>query len=593
MTTYYNDQLLIDIQARLDIVDLVSETVKLSRKGNRYWGLCPFHEEKTSSFSVTPEKNMFYCFGCHAGGDIFSFLMKRDGLEFKEAVEILAARAGVEIPRSGTKKGSDQRKKVIEVNQEAADFYHNVLFSRHGHPGIEYLKKRGISPRTVENYKIGYAPDKWNSLEAYLFKKGLPQEALKTSGLIKRSDNQDRYYDLFRRRIIFPIFHYNGDIVGFGGRVLDDGLPKYLNSPETEIFSKRRELYGLFQAREAIRQKNEAIIVEGYLDCLKLHQYDIKNTVATLGTALTREQAGLLRRYTEKVLIIYDSDEAGQRETMRAIDILAEEGLIVNAVTLPGAKDPDEYLDLCGKEEFLQYIQNNRVSHIEFKLNRHIQSDKVLNLEDKSRAIALVRNDIGRLNSELERDYYVKLLAQRLIIEENLVVKELDKQDGHKEGIKRNNSKIIRDNIKYCSYGLHEKILALMFSREEVFEKIKNSIGLEFFARQDYKLLVKNFEYMKSTGEYSWNKFVQWANQEGLGSSLARIMFLMEEENPIVDIEIEEFIHKVLNLKRKSRWQKLYSDLNRLDHEGDFNSWLGFLVELNHFLNHTREGGIK
>ncbi|MEN6325727.1 MAG: DNA primase [Syntrophomonas sp.] len=592
MTAFYDDQLLMDIQSRLDIVDIVSETVKLNRKGNRYWGLCPFHEEKTGSFSVTPDKNMFYCFGCHAGGDMFSFVMKRDGTDFKETVEMLAAKAGIEIVKSVNKKEFDHRKRIFEVNQAAAEFYFKNLISPSGGLAHEYLTKRGLTEATITKYQLGWAHDKWNVLEEYLLQKGFSQEHLKLSGLIKRSDKQQRFYDLFRKRIIFPIYQYNGDIIGFGGRVLDDSLPKYLNTPETEIFSKRNNLYGLFQAREAVRLQNEAIIVEGYMDCLKLQQAGIKHAVASLGTALTREQAMLLRRYTEKVTMIYDSDEAGQRETLRAIEILAGEGLKVSVVTLPGAKDPDEYLELCGKEEFLYYIQNNKLSDIEYKINRYLQEQKLLNLETKIRTINLVKDDIGQLNNELEKDYYVKYLAQKLMIEENLINRELKNQDKYKTGIKRNNSKITRDNIKYGNYGVQDKILAAMLNRREAFNRIKSTIGLDFFANRDYRTLANTYDKLLQGAEKDYlNKLGLVAAEQGLGPTLARIMFLVEDDIKIENFELEEFIRKVKALKRKSQWQRIYSDLNNLEHEGDFNSLLRFIINLDQFLNSTREGG--
>ncbi|MDD3270021.1 MAG: DNA primase [Syntrophomonadaceae bacterium] len=593
IAAFYDDQILIDIQSRLDIVDIVSETVKLNRKGNRYWGLCPFHEEKTGSFSVTPEKNMFYCFGCHAGGDMFSFVMKRDGTDFKETVEMLAAKAGIEIVKSVNKKEIDHRKRIIEVNKTAAEYYAKIFLSQNGVPGKEYLIKRGLTAATIAKYQLGWAPDKWNNLEEYLLQKGFSQEYLKLSGLIKRSDKQQRFYDLFRGRIIFPIYQYNGDIIGFGGRVLDDSLPKYLNTPETEIFSKRNNLYGLFQAREAIRLQNEAIIVEGYMDCLKLHQADIKHTVASLGTALTREQAVLLRRYAEKALIIYDSDEAGQRETLRAIEILAKEGLKVSVVTLPGAKDPDEYLELCGKEEFIHYIQNNKLSDIEYKINRYLQEQKLLNLEAKIRTINLVKDDIEQLSNELEKDYFVKYLAKKLLIEENLVNRELKNQDKYKTGIKRNNSKITRDNIKYGNYGLQDKILASMLGSQEVFDRIKNTIGLDFFANRDYRTLANTYDELRGSEEHGLPKLRLIAAEKGLGPTLARIMFLIEDDIQIDFIELEEFIRKVKVLKRKSQWQRIYAELSKLENDGDFNSLLRFILNLDQFLNHTREGGIR
>lgn len=591
MTTY-DDREVRQITERLDIVDIVGETVKLTRKGNRYWGLCPFHAEKTPSFSVTPDRNMFYCFGCHAGGDIFSFVMKRDNLDFREALELLAARAGVKLAAaSGSNKELDYRKKVIEINQAAAEFYHRLLLSPQGKSASEYLSKRGIERETVAAYKLGYAPGEWNALEEYLLKKGFPQEQVKSSGLIKRNENKNSFYDLFRNRLMFPIFHYNGDIVGFGGRVLDNSLPKYINTPETDIYSKRRVLYGLFQAREAIRATNQVLLLEGYMDCIKLQQSGISNCVASLGTALTRDQASLLCRYTENVVVLYDGDEAGQRETLRAIDILAEEGLKVQVVTLPGDKDPDEFLEVNGKEEFLQYIQNNKISHIEFKINRYLKEEKSLNLEAKVKIVKAIKNDINRLNSEIEKDYYVKILAQKLILEANLIYREMRDTDNRQNPVKKNKTQISRDNIQYGNYSKDEKILAAMLKNPKVFARIKASLGLNFFARSEYAAMVNSYDRLEGSEENRLKQLGEIMNQEGLAASYARINFLMEELD-IDETRINEFIRQVQAIKVEARWQKIYQQVVFLRSEGDFNHLLKFILNLDSFLNKTREGGI-
>ncbi len=591
MTTYDN-RITREISERLDIVDVVGETVKLSRKGNRYWGLCPFHSEKTPSFSVTPERNMFYCFGCHAGGDIFSFVMKRDNLDFKEALEMLAARAGIKLVSAASgSRDQEQRKKVIEVNQAAAEFYHQILLSQQGSGALKYLEKRGIKPETVSAYKLGYAPDQWNTLEEYLLKKGFSQEYVKLSGLIKRNENRNSYYDLFRKRLMFPIFQYNGDILGFGGRVLDDSLPKYINTPETELYSKRQVLYGLYQARQVIRSTNQAVLLEGYMDCIKLQQAGISNCVASLGTALTREQANLLSRYTENVLILYDGDEAGQRETMRAIDILVEEGLNVQVVTLPAGKDPDEFLEINGKEEFLQYIQNNKVSYIEFKINRYLKDEKTLNLEAKVKIVNAIKNDLNNLKSPIEKDYYVNILAQKLLMEPNLIYRELKVVNHRQNPMDRNKTQISRDNIQYGNYSKDEKILAAMLKDEKTFAAIKDSLGLNFLARPEYKKMLSIYGQLKGSQEERLAKLGAIMQQEGMAETYARIVFLMEEIN-VNEVKVTEFIRRVQALKVEARWQKIYQQINFLKLEGDFEHLLKFILNLDSFLNETREGGI-
>lgn len=587
MGRYFENQTINDIINRIDIVDIVSENVKLTRRGNRYWGICPFHEEKTSSFSVTPDKNLFYCFGCHAGGNVFTYLMKRDGIDFPEAVEILAAKAGVQLVAARNSKTDDVRKKVIEINNAAAMYYNQLLLNGEHPQAQEYVINRGLNRQIIEEFTIGYAPNQWNALEEFLLKKGYPEKYIKMSGLIRRSSSGDKYFDLFRNRILFPIKQYNGEILGFGGRVMDDSLPKYLNTPETEIFSKRKNLYGLYQAREAIRRENLAILVEGYMDCVKIHQNQIKNAVASLGTAFTSDQAALLKRYTEKVLMLYDADEAGQRETMRAIDILRGQGLEVEVVTLAGGKDPDEFLRMYGKEEFLYYIQNNKISFIEFKINKYINQEKVINFEAQKSIINAVKNDISSLNSQLEKDRYIKILAQKLRLEENLVYREISskKRDIHLEG--GNKSQKYRDNIKYGNYSLEEKILAAMIRNNAVYEKIKSSIGINFFSKQAYKDFIRIYDDVRNLqGMYNIEDI-------DLNQTLARIEFMLEDIPEINAVLINNFIRNVKLLKSKKRKQAIFDRINILSTEGDFDNLMNFILELDSILNQTREGGIK
>ncbi|MGI6453068.1 MAG: DNA primase [Syntrophomonadaceae bacterium] len=595
MTKYKDDQLIQEIQARLNIVDIIGETVQLTRKGNRYWGLCPFHQEKTSSFCVTPDKNMFYCFGCHTGGDMFSFLMKRDGVDFAEALRQLAARAGLVISSSVTSKQRAKSRQFLEINNAAADFYFQEL--KNNKEPREYLFKRGIDQNTIEIFKLGYAPDNWNKLNDFLLNQGFSLDNLKLSGLVKVNENANKSYDLFRNRIIFPIFSYTGDIIAFGGRVLGNQSPKYLNSPETEVYQKRRNLYGLYQAGNYIREYNEAILVEGYMDCLRLYQADIKNVVASLGTAFTREQARLLHRYAQKVLILYDGDAAGQRETLRAGETLHEEGLEVFAVTLPLGQDPDEYLQNCGKKEFLEYIQNNKLSYIEYKIERNLDYYQELTLNNKIQVIKAVQDNIDKLNSEIAKDYLVRVLARKLQLEENLIRKEL--RIGQLEagdGTIRNKNEFLRDNIKYGNNSLEEKILATMAINKAVLLKVKDRIGLRFFSREEYNNLAQLVDEIGCWDNDNPNKDELWlmAAERGLTSCLARMLFIVDEGPKVSDIDIDLLIKRVENSRRRDHFKKILAQISRFNIEGDFEGLLKFILELDSMVNTTtREGGKK
>ncbi len=590
MARYYNDDIVGEIQSRLDIVEVVSETVNLARKGNRYWGRCPFHEEKTASFCVTPEKNMFYCFGCNTGGDIFSFLMKRDSLNFSEAIEVLAAKAGIERINTVSSPEFDRKKHLAAVNLAVAEYYHQCLTKTSSYAG-KYFTKRNVNQDTINRFKLGFADEAWNSLENYITRKGFSAEDLSLIGLIKKSDRTNKYFDLFRNRIIFPIFAHNGNIVGFGGRAIDDTMPKYLNSPESEIFAKRRNLYGLFQGRESIRQNNQVILVEGYMDCIKLHQYGICNAVASLGTAFTDEQAKLIKRYAEEVVILYDGDEAGQRETLKAIDILVKEDVKIDVITLPGSKDPDEYLDLYGKEDFLHFLKNNKISYIEFKLNRYLNEVEPGHIEDKIKIINRLQDDIKYIDSELKKDYLVKLIAQKLKIEENVIYREfgINRNLELQKGIKRNKKQIIRDNKDYGNYTLEERLLAAAINNQDIFKKLDDFEAFDMYADANLQKIAYIFKNYRGISELELEQIVR---EKGLENLWVRIMLSMEEA-PIKEYEINDFLRMVTKNRRQKQWQDMHKQLSNIGQNGNFDTMLNFILNLNIVINNTREGGIK
>ena len=587
----FNEEVIREINSRLELADIVAETVQLTRKGNRYWGLCPFHQEKTSSFSVTPDRNMFYCFGCHAGGDMITYIMKRDNMDFREAVEYLANRAGVTVQKESpaARRKQERARGVVAANLAAAQLYREILLSAKGKKGLEYLQERRLSPEIVEKFGLGFAPDNWNTIEDYLFKKAFSQEQVKSTGLIKRSDQQNRYYDLFRNRVIFPIHDQRGEVIGFGGRVLDGSLPKYLNTPETELFSKRKNLYGLYQARQAMRNLNQALVVEGYMDCLKMHQAGIENTVATLGTAMTQEQARLLRRFVEEVVVLFDGDDAGQREALRAVEVLRAEGLKVWVVSLPGGKDPDDYLDLYGKEEFLQYIQNSKVDHIEFKLNRYIETETELNLDTRIRIIKAVQKDIASLESELEKDYYVRLLSRRLQVQENLIRRELNKGSSGRSS-ELNKSGILRDNTRYGKSSLEERLLVSMLKNTVIFEQVQETVGLNIFRNTQYRQMIHSYADLMPINDHSWDDLGNIARLEGFASAYARVSFLMEEEPGLKPVEVQGIIRRIQMRRRELRWQKIQERLNQISEDADFDQLLRFILDLDTFINPTHKG---
>lgn len=412
-----------------DIVEVISGYVPLKKRGQNYWGCCPFHGEKTPSFSVNPTKNMFYCFGCHEGGDIFKFIMKIDNCGFIDAVKLLANRYGIPIPERQKTAAEIAREKqnesIYKANDLAARFFQACLLkTAHGKPALAYLAGRGITQEIIERFGIGYALDNFVALVTSLGKRGLSAQLLTQAGLV--AEGQKGYYDKFRNRVMIPIRNGRGHIVGFGGRVLDNSTPKYLNTSETQWFNKRWLLFGLDVAARAIRTKSQAIVVEGYMDAISLHAAGLDNVVASMGTAFSEQQAKLLKRMAAEVIFCYDSDSAGRKASVRAVSIAQAAGLKVRIAGVPDGKDPDEYVRHHGKEAFLEVIANAQ-NGIDFQIDETILQNNITNLAGKVEAVSNILPFLLECKSEIEAAEHIRRLAQRLTIDEGLIAEEYRK----------------------------------------------------------------------------------------------------------------------------------------------------------------------
>ena len=409
---YYSDDVIEEVRMKNDIVDVISGYVKLQRKGSSYFGLCPFHNEKSPSFSVSPGKQMYYCFGCGAGGNVFTFLMEYENFSFVEAVKYLADRAGIRLPEAEyspeSRRAADLKSRLLEINKKAAAFYYYQLKSEKGKQGMEYLKKRELSEETIKKFGLGCSPRYSGALYQYLKGQGYSDELLKESGLFnvdERRGMQDRFWN----RVMFPIMDVNSRVIGFGGRVMGQGEPKYLNSPETKIFDKSRNLYGLNVARTS--RKPYLIICEGYMDVISMHQAGFTNAVASLGTALTSGHASLMSRYTKEVLLTYDSDEAGQKAALRGIPILRAAGIRPRVVNLAPYKDPDEFIKAEGREAFEKRLEE-AMNYFLFQVK---VLEKKYNLADPEEKTQFFREIAGMLlefPEELERNNYMETLSR-------------------------------------------------------------------------------------------------------------------------------------------------------------------------------------
>ena len=409
----YAESLIEEVRMKNDIVDVVSGYVKLQKKGSSYFGLCPFHNEKSPSFSVSPSKQMYYCFGCGAGGNVLTFIMEYENYSFPEALKYLADRVGVELPQQEMneemKRQQDLRSRILEMNKMAAKYYYYQLRSEHGIQAMNYLKGRKLSDETIHKFGLGYSTKYGNDLYKYLKSKGISDEILAQSGLMN-VDEKRGMYDKFWNRVIFPIMDVNGRVIGFGGRVMGDGKPKYLNSPETKVFDKSRNLYGLNMARTS--RKKYMLVCEGYMDVISMHQAGFTNAVASLGTALTSQHASLLKRYTDEVILTYDSDEAWVKAALRAIPLLKEAGVATKVLSMLPYKDPDEFIKALGTEEFQKRIdeaQNSFLFEIDILQRNYDMQDP----QSKTAFYEETAKKLMAFDQELERENYIEAVAAR------------------------------------------------------------------------------------------------------------------------------------------------------------------------------------
>lgn len=422
----FSRELVEEIRLRNDIVELIGTYVNLKRAGSRLQGLCPYHSERSPSFTVFPDSQSFYCFGCGAGGDVITFVMRSENLDYPGAVEHLAKRAGITIPTSPEEESAGMsRKRVYEMNLAAAKYFRACLFDeRLGKQGMEYLAvKRKLPPVIIKRFGLGFAPDGFGGLTDYMKKQGFTEEELVTGFLCGKSQKTGRAYDYFRNRVIFPIINTSGDVIAFGGRVMDDSKPKYLNSSDTPGFKKSRNLFALNYAKNHCSER--MILCEGYMDVIACHAAGFENAVATLGTALTQEQARLMAKHTKEVLIAYDSDEAGQNAAKKAIRMLSDVGLEVKVLNMEGAKDPDEYIKKFGRDKFRALLDAGK-SGFEFKLDGTLRKFNVSIPEEKIKASAEICSYIASVYSNVEREVYVSSAAKRLGIPENVLRNDVE-----------------------------------------------------------------------------------------------------------------------------------------------------------------------
>ncbi len=515
MAQRFSDEFLAELRMRCDIEQIISSYTPLKRRGKNLVGLCPFHNEKTPSFTVYPESQSFFCFGCGAGGEVISFIRRAENLDYTEAVRLLCDRSGMVMPSEGYDNSlAEKRKRMYEINKEAARFFNACLFEEQGKAGLDYYKARGLKKGTIIRFGLGYAPDGWRNLLTYMRGKGYSYEELYEANLANKSEKNGKvsFYDSFRNRVMVPIIDVRGNVVAFGGRVLDDSKPKYINSSDTLVYKKSLGVFGLNMAKST--KEKSLILVEGYMDAISLHQAGFNNVIACLGTALTSEMAHLLARYTDEIILSYDADDAGQKATDRAIGIFASIGMKVRVIRLEGGKDPDEILKKYGPERYRSLI-DGAANDIEFELIRLRKGFDLQTSDGKMKYLEKAAEVLAK-TSVIAQDIYASRLAEELQVDKNKIIIRIDqfrrrtqrKEEGQKyrkiqqDSMSQNSKIAMKNSTNIRAVKAEEQLLGALYRSPDFYRGIKEEITAEDFSvsvhQRIFSLLSERIEEHRS-----------------------------------------------------------------------------------------------
>lgn len=555
----YSEDILDEIRNRIDIVALISEYVPLKKSGKGYKGLCPFHQEKTPSFMVDEQKQIFHCFGCGEGGNIYTFIMKIEKLNFPEAVKLLANKAGVQLPvyEKQNNKSIQEKELIFRLNGITADYYQKNLFSPQGKRALNYLLKRNFSEEIIKKFYLGYALPGFEHLVHFLTSKKIGQTDLFKAGLAFRSSKTGGALDYFRERIIFPIFNLQGKIIAFGGRVLDEKLPKYLNSPETPVYYKAKNLYGLFQAKQSIRQKNQVIIMEGYTDVLIAHQFGFDNAVASLGTALTGLQISLLKRFADEILIAFDSDSAGKSATLRSLGLVKKAGLAVKIVYLPPDSDPADIILQKGEPFFANLIKE-ALPLFDYKLKILLQQYNPASSQGKVNIVKELFSDLADIGSDIELHSEVKKIAERLHLTEDSILIDLNQ---YKKGNKQLSNILTNIPVESTHVNAEKILIGNMLQKRDVIERIISDLKVEDFTVPEHREIYSTIINLFNKGEkISLQKVMDEIAEPKITNLIPRIMI-----RDVVSLDsgtIERSINAIKIYKLQLELEKIKNKIN-------------------------------
>jgi len=578
------EDFIIDLRHRADIVEVIRDYVPLKKQGQNYVGLCPFHAEKTPSFVVSPHKQIYHCFGCGKGGNVFSFIMEKNALSYPEAVAVVAKRYGLTVPQTVLSAGQDKqnslRKRYHHINELAAQFYQKILYGPQGKQAVAYLNKRGLSEETRQRFLLGYAPADWDQLSRFLLVQGVKEEEIINLGLAVRSQ-RGTLVDRFRNRVMFPICDDRGRVIGFGGRVMDDSLPKYLNSPETALFSKGKNLYGLNLARGEIRNKEQVIIMEGYMDVITAHQQGIINAVGALGTSLTAEQARLLMRYTYNMMICFDSDSAGQEAALRGMDVLQQLGCRVAVVTVPGSKDPDEYLKTAGVTEFLELVKK-APSLFEYKLQYLMDKYETDTVQGRIQIAQKLVQDLKQVQSPVARQAFIQLLSEKLGLPESTIYSELRKAGRNLSSTPGEGSRPAQLSANITAIEKAEKnVLRIVLENPRLVSEIEQHGGAELFSNQIIKEIYQAYYLLRQAGHnIKANDLISLLDDQQIRQFLPEL--LLEEEYQAEEAErvFQDSLTNLLLEGLNRRINEKSELMRKLEKDGDISCSVEIMAQI-------------
>lgn len=573
------ENLLEDILGRLDLVELISGYIPLKKSGRNFKANCPFHHEKTASFMVSPDRQIYHCFGCGESGNAFKFLMRHERMDFPEAVELLAKKTGVELPRHESPErasAASLSSQLYKVNELTLSFYENNLYAENAAATRDYLSKRGISPKTAKEFHLGFAASGWDHLINFLRSKNVSLALMEKAGLILPKDGGG-YYDRFRSRVIFPVFDIRLRPIGFGARVLDASLPKYINSPETPVYTKGRNLFGLNLSKDHIRDADSAIIVEGYLDFIIPYQEGIKNIVASQGTALTPEQIKLLKRYTSNAVMVYDGDTAGQIATLRSLDILIEEGMNVKIVPLPKGLDPDALVRLKGGADFKAMV-DNAAGLFDYKLGVLKSRHDIKDAHGKSRIASEMLSTINKFDNAILRAEYSKRLSEEIKIPENCILEELNKLKRDKNRQEMPSSSIART---IAPINPAEKMLIkFMLEEKELIEKIMGELEpADFQDTRTAKVVSIMLDLFSRGKNIAPSLLLNYFSEEDAEKLVCESIFMPELSEEDREKALNDCIRRIKVERLKSRRERLHTQIKSAQSSGDEERLSGLIRE--------------